>query len=146
MTVPTSKHLRLRVVTPEATVIDRDVAFVSFMGEDGSYGILANHAPLITPTVPGAVEVQNTDGSTEVLVVSDGFAEVRNNVLSLICEEGENAEDVDLDAAIAAEREAREKIAGMTKVDPSLPKAEVSLRVALVRQMVARRRSGTGRV
>jgi F-type H+-transporting ATPase subunit epsilon len=146
MATATGNLLRLRVVTPERTVVDRDVRSVTFMGEDGSYGILANHAPLMTPTVPGMVEVTNTDGSIENLLVTDGFAEIRNNVLSLICEEGERAEEIDLEAAIAAEKVAREKIAAMTRVDPTLPKAETALRVALLRQAIVRRRSGTGHI
>ncbi len=76
-------ELHLRVVTPDRTVLDRKVRAVSFMGIDGSYGILANHAPLMTATMPGIVKVTNTDGSEEELLVTDGFAEMRNNVLSL---------------------------------------------------------------
>ena len=138
--------LHLCVVTPEKTVVDSKVASVSFMGQDGSYGILANHAPLMTATVPGVVTVNHTDGSSDELVISDGFAEMRENVLSLICEEGEHAREIDLDAAIAAEKAARERIAAMSKVDPNLPKAEASLRVALLRQALARKRSGTGHI
>lgn len=143
----TSAHnLFLRVVAPDKTVIETDVTSVTFMGEDGSYGILAHHAPLMTPTVPGVVTIKHLDGSVEEMLVTDGFAEVRNNTLSLICDEGERAEDIDLEAAVAAEKAARAKIDAMEKVDASLPKAEASLQVALLRQAIARRRSGTGHV
>jgi hypothetical protein len=85
-------------------------------------------------------------GTIEDAVKRAQFAEIRNNVLSLICEEGERAEEIDLEAAIAAEKVAREKIAAMTRVDPTLPKAETALRVALLRQAIVRRRSGTGHI
>ena len=84
-------EIHLRVVTPMNTVIDRKVTSVQFMGVDGSYGILANHAPLMTATKPGIVTIQETDGSKLEMLVTDGFAEMRNNVLSLICEAGETA-------------------------------------------------------
>ena len=40
-----SKNLRLRIVSPDSVVFDGEVRSVQFMGIDGSYGILANHAP-----------------------------------------------------------------------------------------------------
>ena len=38
------KTLRLRIVTPERTIVDEHVKSVRFHGVDGDYGILANHA------------------------------------------------------------------------------------------------------
>ena len=87
-----SSELHLRVVTPDRTVIDRRVRSVQFMGLDGSYGILPHHAPLMTATQPGIVTIEHTDGRREEMLVTSGFAEVRNNVLSLICQAGERAQ------------------------------------------------------
>ena len=137
-------ELHLRVVTPQKTVIDRKVKLVSFMGVDGSYGILPGHAPLMTATKPGIVSIEETDGSTEDMLVTDGFAEVRDNVLSLICEAGELVGEIDLERAAAAEKRARERIASASTVDFSLPKAEAALQRALLRQLLARRKGGTG--
>ena len=39
-----ANELHLRVVSPDRTVMDRKVKSVSFMGTDGSFGILPNHA------------------------------------------------------------------------------------------------------
>lgn len=134
------KELHLRVVTPDRTVFDRKVRSVSFMGLDGSYGILPNHAPLLTATKPGAVTITHTDGSKEELLVTDGFAEMRNNVLSLICEAGELADEIDIERAKAAEARARQMIAEGAEVrDGSLPRAEASLRRAMLRQLVGQR-------
>ncbi len=138
-----ANELHLRVVTPERTVIDRKVAEVQFVGIDGSYGILPNHAPLMTSTVPGIVTIRHTDGSTELMLVTDGFAEMRDNVLSLICEAGERAEEIDLERAAAAEERAREKIADTTSRGGDLPSAQDALRRAQLRQLMARR-GGTG--
>ena len=133
----------LRVVTPDRTVLDRKVASVQFEGIDGSYGIMAGHAPLMTGTVPGIVVIQHTDGSREGLLVTNGFAEMRDNVLSLICEAGEWAEDIDLDRAAAAEERARSTIADSTSQAGALPKAQEALRRAQLRQLLGKR-SGTG--
>ena len=58
------KTFRLRIVSPDQVVYDGDVEFVQFMGMDGSYGILANHAPLMTATRPGPLRVRTADGET----------------------------------------------------------------------------------
>ena len=57
---------------------------------------------------------------------------------------GHDAGTIDVEAAIAAERDARARIAAATRVDPDLPKAEAQLRKALLMQLVGRRASGTG--
>ena len=133
-------ELHFRVVTPQKTVVDRKVRSVSFMGIDGSYGILPSHAPLMTATKPGIVSITETDGATADMLVTDGFAEMRDNVLSLICEAGELAGEIDLERAAEAERRAREQIAARESVDVSLPQAEAALQRALLRQMLARRK------
>ncbi len=133
-------ELHLRVVTPQSTIIDRKVSSVEFMGVDGSYGILPGHAALMTATKPGIVTIKETDGSVEEMIVTDGFAEVRRNILSLICEAGELAGEIDLERAAEAEKRARAAISDRTKIDVNLPKAEAALQRALLRQMLGRKR------
>ena len=139
-------ELQLRVVTPQSIVMERKVQGVSFYGVDGSYGILPAHAALMTATKPGVVTITELDGSTEDMIVTDGFAEMRDNVLSLICEAGELAGEIDLERAAEAEARAREQIAQSSNVDVNLPKAEAALQRALLRQMLGRKRSGSGHI
>lgn len=141
------KDLHLRVVTPDRTIIDRKVKGVSFQGVDGSYGILPGHAPLMTAiSSAGTVRITELDGSQLELFASDGFAQVQNNVLTLVCEAGEFAHEIDLERVKAAEAKAREKMAHLDKLSEEFLKAEASLRKALAREMLARRGSGTGTV
>ncbi|MGE3171335.1 MAG: ATP synthase F1 subunit epsilon [Planctomycetota bacterium] len=141
------KELHLRVVTPDRTVIDRKVAKVGFQGVDGGYGIWPGHAPLMTAIgSAGAVEITELDGRSEALFVSDGFAQVQNNVLTLVCEAGEFASEIDVERVKAAEAKAREKMAHLDKLSEEFLKAEASLKKALAREMLARRGGGTGSV
>lgn len=138
-------ELHLRIVTPDRTIVDRKVAGVTFQGVDGSYGILPHHAPLMTAiATAGTVHVTELDGKANDLFVSDGFAQVQNNVLTLVCEAGEFAHEIDLERVKAAEAKAREKLAGLDRLSQDFVKAEASLRKALAREMLARRGSGTG--
>jgi F-type H+-transporting ATPase subunit epsilon len=138
-------ELHLRIVTPDRTIVDRKVARVSFQGVDGSYGILPNHAPLMTAIASaGGARITELDGKTLELFVSDGFAQMQNNVLTLVCEAGEFAHEIDLERVKAAELKAREKMAGLDRLSADFIAAEASLRKALAREMMARRGSGTG--
>lgn len=140
----TTGELHLRVVSPDRTVLDRKVRAVTFMGVDGSYGILPNHAPLVTATQPGIVKITYLDGTEERMLVTDGFAEVRNNTLTLVCEAGELADEVDMERAKAAEAKARAALADTDKVRGDLPRAEAetALRRAMLRQLLAGTRKG----
>jgi len=138
-------ELHLRIVTPDRTLVDRKVARVSFQGIDGSYGILPHHAPLMTAiSSAGKARITELDGKTLELFVSDGFAQVQHNVLTLVCEAGEFAHEIDIERVKAAEAKAREKLAGLDRLSEEFLKAEASLRKALAREALVRRGSGTG--
>ena len=137
--------IHLRIVTPDRTIVDRKVASVSFVGTDGCYGVLPRHAPLMTGIAQsGTATIVETDGSSAELFISDGFAQVQQNVLTLVCEAGELASEIDLERARQKELEAREKMAGLDKLSAEFLKAEASLRKALARERLAGKRSGTG--
>jgi F-type H+-transporting ATPase subunit epsilon len=138
-------EIHLRIVTPDRTIIDRKVSSVSFVGTDGRYGVLPNHAPLMTGIAQsGTAMITEADGKTNELFVSDGFAQVQNNVLTLVCEAGEFGSEIDLDRVKAAEASARAKMDGLDKLSAEFLKAEASLRKALAREVLSRRSSGTG--
>jgi F-type H+-transporting ATPase subunit epsilon len=140
-----ASELHLRVVTPDRTVVDRKVAAVSFMGVDGSYGILPGHAPLVTAIAhAGAVRITETSGQKVEMFASDGFAQVQNNVLTMVCEAGEMAREIDRERVKQAEARAREKLANLDKSSVEFLKAEASLEKALLRELLARRSSGGG--
>jgi F-type H+-transporting ATPase subunit epsilon len=136
-------ELHLRIVTPDRTIVDRKVASVKFQGVDGSYGILPRHAPLVTAiSGAGTATITELDGRRNELFVSDGFAQMQNNVLTLVCEAGEFANEIDLERVKAAEAKARERLAGLDRLREDIVKAEAALRRAMAREMLARRSSG----
>ena len=138
-------EIHLRIVTPDRTIVDRKVASVSFVGTDGEYGVLPRHAPLMTGIAQsGTATIVETDGTSDDMFISDGFAQVQNNVLTLVCEAGELAGEIDLDRVKRKEQEARDKMAGLNRLSQEFLKAEASLRKALARERLARKRAGSG--
>ncbi|MEC7584164.1 MAG: ATP synthase F1 subunit epsilon [Planctomycetota bacterium] len=138
-------ELHLRIVTPDRTIVDRKVSGVSFVGVDGGYGILPGHAPLMTAiSSTGTLEITETAGEKLSLFVSDGFAQMQKNVLTLVCEAGEMATEIDLERVKAAEAAAREKMENLDRLSEEFLKAEASLRKALAREALVRKSGGSG--
>lgn len=101
--------LFLSLVTPaKEMVIDPDVDQVNIPGSEGDLGILAGHAPLFTILRPGRFSYQKGDEEIE-LVVSEGYAEVTNNRVTVLAESAEFIHEVDHDRAEIA-RAAAEKL------------------------------------
>lgn len=101
--------LLLSVVTPKKEiVVDAEVDQVNIPGFDGDMGILANHAPLLTLMRPGRFSYQKGDEEVE-LVISEGYAEVTDNRVTILAESAEFLHEIDHDRAETA-RAAAEKL------------------------------------
>jgi F-type H+-transporting ATPase subunit epsilon len=80
--------LRLRVYTPERELFDDVVREVTAPGAYGQIGILPDHAALVTTLEPGELAYKQ-DGRTGRLLIGGGFAEVRDNVVTVLADSGE---------------------------------------------------------
>jgi F-type H+-transporting ATPase subunit epsilon len=129
--------LTLRVITPDKIALDRSVASARIPGLDGSIGVLPRHAPMIAALDAGLLHYRAQPGGTEeILFVSGGFAEVRDDTLRLVTEAGEKPEEIDEERAREAEKRARERISvGKTEAGEPIDmlRAEAALRRALMR-------------
>jgi F-type H+-transporting ATPase subunit epsilon len=56
-------------------------------GTEGEFGVLENHAPVMSTIRDGAVQIYRTEGATpESIEVRGGFAEVGENGLTVLGE------------------------------------------------------------
>src|SRR3546814_19728814 len=99
-------------------------------GEEGDFGVLVRHAPLISTLRPGVIKVHNGGSVTEQIFVAGGFAAVTPSRCTVLAEEAlpvcaidrakaeqrlSDAEDDLLDAKGATEKAGTErpiKVAG----------------------------------
>src|SRR5262245_39338490 len=98
---PTGKpgeRLRCVVVTPERTSLDEVVGFVALPLYDGELGILPGRSPLIGRLGYGELRTV-TDGVTRRYFVDGGFAQVRDDVISVLTSRAIPAAQIDTDAA-----------------------------------------------
>ena len=77
--------LKLRIIAPDRLVFEGEVEKVTLPGTVGSFTVLNNHAPIISSLDKGKIAYKDKEGLTEVPVRS-GFAEVKDNVLSICVE------------------------------------------------------------
>jgi F-type H+-transporting ATPase subunit epsilon len=80
--------LRLRIYTPESELFDGTVREVTAPGAYGQIGILPDHAALVTTLEPGELSYKQ-DGRVGRFQIGGGFAEVRDNVVTVLADSGE---------------------------------------------------------
>ncbi|MCQ2069032.1 MAG: ATP synthase F1 subunit epsilon [Bacteroidaceae bacterium] len=77
--------LKLRIIAPDKLVFEGEVESVTLPGTIGSFTVLNNHAPIISSLEKGKIVYKEANGHTDVAVRS-GFAEVKDNILSICVE------------------------------------------------------------
>jgi len=81
-------RLRLRVYSPERQLVDADVAEVTAPGAYGEIGVLPDHAALVT-TLEAGILSYRSGTITSRIKVTGGFAEVRDNVMTVLADSAE---------------------------------------------------------
>ena len=128
--------LQLEVVTPDKTVVSAEVEMVVCPGVQGEFGVLPNHVSMLSALKIGDLRYR-VNGKDEHVFISGGFADVNNNVMSVLAESAEKAADIDTARAQSAKERAEKRLAARDdKVDTV--RAESSLQRAIMRLNIAR--------
>ncbi len=131
-------ELTVRVITPERIVADATARAVRIPGLDGSIGILPRHARMIAALDSGMVLLRRDGGAEEVFFVAGGFADVRDDTVRILTSAGEQAGEIDVERAKAAEQRARARIdealrRGARDSAVDFARADAALRRSLMR-------------
>ena len=128
--------IRLRVVTPTRLVLDEDVDEVTAHGELGEFGVLPDHIAFLSTLVAG--ELTYKQGATKrTLAVGGGYAEVLDNVMTVLAPSAEFAGEIDVARAQRAKERAEKQLAQLNREEKDWEVAETALQRALVRLQVA---------
>ena len=92
--------LNVRVISPDRVVWDAMVEELILPSSTGQLGILVDHAPLLTALDIGVMRLK-TEGKWVSIVLLDGFAEVENNKVTILCNGAEESSSIDAQAAQA---------------------------------------------
>ena len=136
--------LQLTVVTAERTVLSRsDVTRVIIPTTEGQITVLPSHAPLMASLAIGEL-IAVTPAGSEAMAVHGGFVQVVHNIVTILADAAEHADDIDEARVEAARERAQRRLAGEriltdeTQVD--MLRARVAVERAQVRLKVRRRR------
>lgn len=135
--MPIPRHLRLEFVTPERAIVHEDVDEVEVPGEEGYFGVLPGHCPLLAALKPGEFWYRRGT-ERHYAFVAGGFAEVLPDRVSILAQVAERAEEIDLQRAETARRRAEERLTRpIAELD--LERARIALMKAIIRLQVSRR-------
>ena len=103
--------VHLDVVSADEKLFSGRVETLQVSGSEGDLGIYPGHAPLLTAIKPGMVRVVKQHGEEHVFYVAGGILEVQPGHVSVLADVAVRADDLDENAALAAQKEAEEALA-----------------------------------
>ncbi|MDR0816568.1 MAG: F0F1 ATP synthase subunit epsilon [Desulfovibrio sp.] len=127
--------LQLEVVTPDKTVVSAEAEMVVCPGVEGEFGVLPQHVSLLSALKIGSMSYR-VNGKDEKVFISGGFADVNNNVMTVLAESAEQASDIDAARAQAARDRAERRLAARDEAVEAT-RAEAALQRAIMRLNIA---------
>lgn len=129
--------IALDVVTPNGSVFtDDNCEIVILESTQGELGVMAGHIPTVTPLKIGSVRAK-IDGQFEYLAITDGFAEIRGDKVTVLTQAAEFAENIDTDRALAARKRAEELLKRAQEEEIDEVRAELAFQRAINRLNIA---------
>lgn len=119
---------------------DDDVYEVILPTLDGEIGVLQDHMPLVSVATNGAIavrrEARDTDAQREYFATNGGVIEVSDNVLRVLVDEADHADDIN-EAEAEAAMERAQQMKAEAKDEISLEHAQALMDRQAVRLQVA---------
>ncbi len=120
-------ELTVNVVSAERSLWSGPARMVVAKTPEGEIGILAGHEPVLALLVESPLRIEEPSGAVVLVAVHGGFFSVDRDVVHVIAEVAELAEDIDVSRAQAALSRAREPEAAD---ESAIRRAETRLTVA----------------
>ena len=68
--------LHLEIVTPQGQIFNDDVSSVVLPGSEGEFGVLPNHASLISLLKAGIIDIEDKHKKHDVVAINWGYAKI----------------------------------------------------------------------
>lgn len=121
--------VEFELVSPEELLLAEPVEMVVVPGEDGDFGVLPGHTPMISNVRPGVLHVFAGGAVSNRIFVAGGFAEVTPERCTVLAEEALPVADIDRSALEQELRDLAEDVGDAADEAERLG-AEAKLRVA----------------
>jgi len=121
--------VEFELVSPERLVLSEPVDMVVVPGSEGDFGVLVQHAPMVSAVRPGVISVHDGGQVTERIFVAGGFAEVTARRCTVLAEQALPVADIDRPAVEQQLKDAQEDLVD-AQSDPERKTAEQQIAVA----------------
>ena len=141
--------IKFKIVTPEKTVVEEDIYQALLPIEGGEITVLPNHIPYIGSLRSGEILLRHEiNGEETSLATSGGFIEFHDNILVVLADTAERADEIDLARAEEAEERAKKIMAERVRTDDEeYARVAAALEKEMARVRVARKhRSRSGQM
>jgi F-type H+-transporting ATPase subunit epsilon len=78
------KTMKLEIVTPDGLIYEGDIKMVTLPGKSGEFGVLPEHASLVSLLEAGVIAVENANSQEFMIAINTGYAKIDENKVSCI--------------------------------------------------------------
>ncbi|MDC3091651.1 ATP synthase F1 subunit epsilon [Rickettsiales bacterium] len=83
------------IVSPKKIVFSEDVDFIILPGEEGDFGILDKHSPIISSLRLGLIYIYKDQRLIRSFFIRSGICEITDNKCIILTEKAEDSEKID---------------------------------------------------
>jgi len=127
-----AEKIQFELVSPVKLLLSEPVEMVVVPGEDGDFGALPLHTPLLSTVRPGVIDIHNGGKVSNRIFVAGGFVEVTGERVTVLAEEAFPLDE--LTAALAEDRRAAAEVA-VTEAKTDLERSRARQQVAVAEAM-----------
>ena len=126
-----AEKFNLRIISPDESFYESECEFLEFVSTEGELGIYAKHIPLTTILEPCVMKIHN-DGEEKKAAILGGFVEILKDKVTVLAENAQWPDEIDLARAEAARKRAEDRINSKSE-QTDMRRAEAALKRAVAR-------------
>lgn len=126
----------LKIIEPDGMFFEGEAEFLEFTSVEGQMGVYKKHIPLTTILEPCVVKI-HANGEVRKAAVMGGFIEIQKERITILAEDANWPEEIDVERAKAAKQRAEERLS-KKEAGLDVVRAEAALKRAMARIGAAR--------
>ena len=121
----------LKIIKPDGMFFEGEGEFLEITSVEGQMGVYKNHIPLTTILEPCVVKI-HANGEIKKAAALGGFIEIQKERITILAEDANWPEEIDVERAKAAKQRAEERLSRRASgID--IVRAEAALKRAMAR-------------
>ena len=125
-----------KIIEPDGMFFEGEGEFLEFTSVEGRMGVYKNHIPLTTILEPCVIKI-HANVEVKKAAVMGGFIEIQKERITILAEDANWPEEIDVERAKAAKQRAEERLS-KREAGLDVVRAEAALKRAMARIGAAR--------